>query len=343
MSIDVSQYFPQSHYAGGIPGVNSYQQANLDSIYGQSFDLTQMSLGAYKSFLGETQDLKDKFEARVGIMEVQGERLKQDLLEAPSIVQQQIKTALDANTKQQATVMASMKGPVARINSLMASKGAEQAQMMASSGVSQFIQEDIARKSMYYQQLATNNQQIITALGGLSQANMQGMTASANMAETGLKSALGAVNIAVQDEHKRMEFDIEQNKLQNEWNQSLLDSQTNMAMNLADNMGGLQQAMLDAQSMQYNSYVTNEAKAYGTQKQHELNVWKAQLDATTKTQLEQMRISTTERLGGLAVEQSAWQTNAQLYADFARQQANTDLTMRQRFDQMHGIIGRSPA
>lgn len=316
--IGIDSYFPQSHYGGGTPGVESYSQSNLDHVFGQSWDMTQMSLGAFKEFLSKSQKITDQFEARIGIMEVQGERLKEDLLNAPSVVQQHVKTAMDRNTKEQATVMASMQGPVARLNAMLMSKNIDQAQSVASSGIAEFIKEDVARKSMYYQQLAMNNQNIISALGGLSQANMQGMTSTQGMASKGLQTALGAINTRMNYRQKAIENDIERNKTQNEWNQNILDSQTKMAMNMADNWGSVQEALIKASSLQYNSFINAEAKTYGDMKKREIDLYKANVEDETKRDIAKSTILSAERIAANNNLESFRKQQSQFGMDAAR-------------------------
>ena len=278
MAIGVGEYFPQSHYGGGIPGAGSFQQQELSNIYGQSYDMTQMSLSAFKNFLGEAQKVTESYKGRIGILEVQAERLRGDLLNAPSLVQQQVKEALDRNMKNQATVAASLHGPVARVNALLMSKNAQQTHDMAVSGVAEFIKEDIARKSMYWQQISQNNQQAIQALGGLSQAQMNGMNITSNMSTSALRTALDAGSALATYRTNAAQQEIQRDQLQNQWNQSLLDSETNIALSTMDQMGGTEQAIIRAQASTQSSYLNAWSRAYATTKQHEAAIYRTQMN-----------------------------------------------------------------
>ena len=279
--IGVSEYFPQSNYGGGVPGAGSFEQQELSHVYGQSFDVTQMSLAAYKNYLGEAQDMANRFKGRLGVLEVQANRLRQDLLGAPSLVQEQVTQALDRNMKQQATVAASMAGPVGAVNALLMSKNAQQAHEMASTGVAEFIKEDIARKGMYYQQLAMNNQQVIQTLGGLSQASMQGMQIAQGFGASSLQTALGAAAGLANYRTNYMQQQINRDELQSTWNRALLDSQTNMTLDTMRQMGGIQQATIAAQANMQGSYIGAWARAYGDRKRYESQIYRGQLDYVT--------------------------------------------------------------
>ena len=281
MAIGVGEYFPQDYYGGGVPGSGSFEQQELANVYGQSFDQTQLSLAAFKNYLGEADKTSEAFKGRLGILEVQAERLREDFINAPSLVQVQVKQALDRNMKNQATVAASMQGPVARVNALLMTKNAQQTHDMAVSGVGEFIKEDIARKSMYWQQIAENNKSAIQALGGLSQAQMNGMNITANFTSSGLRTALDAASAMATNRTNRMQQEIQRDQLQNTWNQALLDSETNIAMSTLEQSGGIEQAMIRAQTATNSSYINAWSRAYGDTKRHEAAMYRTQMGYAT--------------------------------------------------------------
>ena len=279
--VSVSEYFPQSNYGGGVPGAGSFQQQELSHVYGQSYDMTQLSLAAFKNYLGEAEDMTTRFKGRLGILEVQSQRLREDLLGAPSLVQQQVAQALDRNMKTQATVAASMAGPVGVINTMLMTKNAQQAHDMASSGVSEFIKEDVARKGLYYQQLSHNNQQVIQTLGGLSQAAMNGMQITQGFGSSSLKTALGAAAGLAQNRTNYMQQQINRDEIQNTWNKALLEAQNNLTLDTMRQMGGIQQATIAAQASMQSSYISGWAQAYGARKRNESQLYQAQLNYIT--------------------------------------------------------------
>lgn len=258
-------YFPNVDFGGGIAGSSSFKQTELATVYGQSNDINSLTKGAFKQYLDDSHDIMARFNMRVGILEVQADRMRTDLLKAPSVVQQQIRQALDKNLKTQAALGATLMGPVSKVNNYLMNKNVREAHSLAISAVGAHIQEDIARKSLYYQELDKNNKNIIASLGGISQANMQGMNITASMTRGGLTTALGAASQLAGNRLKLMEQDIKERELGLRWEQSLLDSETNI---YSDNMayqGGIEKAVMNAQAMNYGSWIDARVKAYDSQ------------------------------------------------------------------------------
>ena len=273
-------YFPQLDYGGGIAGSSSFSQSELQTVYGQSNDMNSLTLAAFKQYMEASQNIVDKFNVRVGIMEVQADRMREDLINAPSEVQQQIRIALDRNLQKQRALSSTLMGPVGRVNDMLMNKNVREAHAIAVSGIGAHIQEDIARKSLYYQELDKNNKNIIASLGGMSQATMQGMNIAAGMARGGLTTALGAASQLAGNRLTAMQQAIQQDEMKLTWERSKLEAETNMYASNMAYKGGVEKAMLDASSMNYKSWMEARADTYDSyvkarMDQFKTNMWGA--------------------------------------------------------------------
>lgn len=273
-------YFPQLDYGGGIAGSSSFSQAELQTVYGQSNDMNSLTLAAFKQYMEQSQQIVDKFNVRVGIMEVQADRMREDLVNAPSEVQQQIRIALDRNLQKQRALSATLMGPVGRVNDMLMNKNVRESHAIAVSGIGAHIQEDIARKSLYYQELDKNNKNIIASLGGMSQATMQGMNIAASMARGGLTTALGAASQLAGNRLTQMQQQIQEQEMALTWERSKLDAETNMYASNMAYKGGVEQAMMQANSMNYKTWMDARADTYDSfvkarAEQFKTNMWGA--------------------------------------------------------------------
>lgn len=273
-------YFPQLDYGGGIAGSSSFSQSELQTVYGQSNDMNSLTLSAFKQYMEASQEIVQKFNLRTGIMEVQADRMRQDLMNAPSEVQQQIRIALDRNLQQQRALSATLMGPVGRVNDLLMNKNVREAHSIAVSGIGAHIKEDISRKALYYQELDKNNKNILASLGGMSQATMQGMNIAGSMARGGLTTALGAASQLAQNRLTQQQQQIQQQEMALTWERSKLEAETNMYASNMAYKGGVESAIMQANSMNYKTWMDARADTYdsyvkGRMEQFRTNMWGA--------------------------------------------------------------------
>lgn len=270
-------YFPQLDYGGGIAGSSSFSQSELQTVYGQSNDMNSLTLSAFKQYMEMSQDTVDKFNVRVGIMEIQADRMREDLLNAPSEVQQQIKLALDRNLQKQRALSSTLMGPVGRVNDLLMNKNVRESHAIAVSGIGAHIKEDIARKALYYQELDKNNKNIIASLGGISQANMQGMNIAGSMARGGLTTALGAASQLANNRLTQMQQAIQQDEMKLTWERAMLDAETNLYASNMAYKGGIERAMMDANAMNYKTWMDARVKGYEAYNQARMDQFKTNM------------------------------------------------------------------
>ena len=266
-------YFPSVDFGGGIAGSSSFRQTELATVYGQSNDINSLTKAAFKQYMEDSMNTMTKFNARVGILEVQADRMRQDLLRAPSVVQQQIRQALDKNLQTQAALGATLMGPVAKVNNYLMNKNVREAHSLAISAVGAHIQEDIARKSLYYQNLDKNNKNIIASLGGISQAQMQGLNITGAMARGGLTTALGAASALAGNRLKAMEQDLRERELGLNYELGLLEAETNVYSDNMSYLGGIEQATMQAQSMNYGSWLDARVRAYDSRNRSRMHAF----------------------------------------------------------------------
>ena len=271
-------YFPEVNYGGGIPGTSSFQQGELQTVYGQSNDLNSLSKAAFLQFLEFTHQNMNEFKSRVGILEIQADRMRKDLINAPSQVQTVVRQALDRNLQQQAALGASLMGPVNKVNNFLMNKNVRESHAIAISGIGAQIQEDIARKSLYYQELDKNNKNIIASLGGMSQMAMQGMNLTGAMTRGGLTTALGAASALAKNNLTQRQQQIQAKQMDLQWSTALLESETNL---YSDNMaykGGVERAAMQANAMNYGAWADAQVKAYDTQVDALMSRYKTEMD-----------------------------------------------------------------
>lgn len=275
--MSLESYYPQIDYGGGTPGISSWNQNELEGVYGQSMDDTALHKASFKQFVEDTRQTQERFKLRVGIMEVQADRLKEDLKNAPSVVQHTIQQALDANLKQQTALAATLTGPVSRINEMLMNKTADQAHAIASSSTGKALQERIMNNALYYQELDKNNKNIIAALGGMSQLNMRGMEISASLASNGLTTALSAASSMARNRLSRAQQEIQANELDLRWKTAKLESETNLYAQNMGYKGGIENAMIRADSANYNTWLSSRVQAYGDYNRTRASIYSTQL------------------------------------------------------------------
>ena len=300
-------YFPNVDYGGGIAGSSSFRQTELESVYGQSADMVSLSKAAFKQYMDASSHTVDKFNARVGVLEVQADRMREDLMNAPSAVQQQVRQALDRNLQLQSSLSATLMGPVAKVNDLLMRKNVREAHSISISAIGAHIQEDIARKSLYYQELDKNNKNIIASLGGMSQAQMQGLQVTGDLARGGLTTALGAASSLVGNRLKAMEQDIQEREMGLSWEKSLLEAESNMYSNNMAYAGGLHRATLQAETMNYGSWLDARVRGYDSMNRAKMHMYHTQMTGAVeryKTNIESVDMRWREQQNAaLDVEQ----------------------------------------
>lgn len=277
-----SNYFPSVNYGGGIAGSSSFRQTELESVYGQSYDLTSLSKAAFKQYMDAATHTMDKFNSRVGVLEVQADRMREDLLNAPSVVQHQVRQALDRNLQTQAALGATLMGPVGKVNDFLMNKNVREAHSISISAIGAHIQEDIARKSLYYQELDKNNKNIIASLGGMSQAQMQGLSVTGDMARGGLTTALGAASTLAGNRLQAMQLDIQEREMGLNWEKALLESETSMYSDNMSYKGGIERAVTQAEAMNYGSWLDARVRSYDSMNRAKMHAYQTEMSGAVE-------------------------------------------------------------